>query len=130
METLSIDLPTMYGDHHVAEVRRILLAIPGVEDVYASSAFRIARVRIDPAQVTEDVVRSKLEEAGYLGELSVATEEWKSGTPADTVDNPFRHTSAFEQVKTVSFAQTVESSGRALWPCPGLGPIKKIEEEA
>lgn len=69
METITVDLPTMYGDHHVAEVRRILLAMPGVEDVYASSAFHVVRARVDPAQVSEADLRAKLSEAGYLGEM-------------------------------------------------------------
>jgi copper chaperone CopZ len=129
METITVDLPTMYGDHHVAEVRRILLAMPGVEDVYASSAFRVVRARIDPAKVSEGDIRATLSEAGYLGEMLLETEAWKTGTPKDTEDNPFRHTSAFEQVKHVSFTQNVESTGRALWPCPGMGPIKTMEEE-
>ena len=35
MEVLTLELPAMYGDHHVVEVRRILLEIPGVDNVYA-----------------------------------------------------------------------------------------------
>ena len=129
METITIDLPKMYGDHHVAEVRGILLAMPGVEDVYASSAFRVARVRIDPAKVSEAELRARLEAAGYLGELPIEAEAWKTGTPADVVNNPFRHTAAHEQVNAVAFAQKVEEPGRALWPCPGLGPLEKMNEE-
>lgn len=128
METITIDVPRMYGDHHVAEVRRILLAMPGVEDVYASSAFRVARVHIDAEKVCEGDLRTQLEEAGYLGELQIATEEWKSGTPKETEDNPFRHTAASEQVKGISFGQTIDATGRALWPCPGMGPVKAMEE--
>jgi copper chaperone CopZ len=128
METVTIDLQKMYGDHHVAAVRSILLAVPGVEDVYASSAFRVVRARIDPAKVSEADLRVKLEEAGYLGELPIAAEEWKSGTPKDTEDNPFRHTAAFEQMKYVAFAQAVPETGRGLWPCPGMGPIQKMDE--
>ncbi len=128
METITIDLPKMYGDHHVAEVRSILLAMPGVEDVYASSAFRVARVRIDPAKISEAELRAKLQEAGYLGELPIQTEAWKTGTPADVVGNPFRHTAAHEQLKAVAFAQKVEEPGRALWPCPGLGPLEKMND--
>jgi len=79
METITIDLPKMYGDHHVTDVRRILLAMPGVEDVYASSAFRVARARIDPAKISEADLRAKLEEAGYLGDQSIETEAWKTG---------------------------------------------------
>jgi len=128
METFTIDVPRMYGDHHVAEVRRILLAMPGVEEVYASSAFHVARVRIDPARVSEANLYTALAAAGYLGELQIATEEWKSGTPKETEDNPFRHTFASEQVKGIAFGQTVELTGRALWPCPGMGPVKAMEE--
>jgi copper chaperone CopZ len=129
METFTIDLPKMYGDHHVTEVRRILLAMPGVEDVYASSAFHVVRARIDPAKVTEADLRARLDAAGYLGDLPIETEAWKTGTPAEVVDNPFRHTAALENVKGVAFGQKVEESiGRALWPCPGMGPVQKMDE--
>jgi hypothetical protein len=44
-------------------------------------------------------------------------------------DNMFRHTATYETIKnTVSFAQRVDNIGRPLWPCPGLGPVKMIEE--
>ena len=128
METITIDLPKMYGDHHVTEVRSTLLAVPGVEDVYASSAFRVARVRIDPVKVSEADLRAKLAAAGYLGEQLIEAEAWKTGTPADVVDNPFRHTAALENIKSVAFAQQVEEVGRGLWPCPGMGPIEKLDE--
>ncbi len=128
METITIDLPKMYGDHHVTDVRRILLAMPGVEDVYASSAFRVARARIDPAKVSEADLRACLAEAGYLGDLPIEVEAWKTGTPAEVVDNPFRHTAALENIKSVAFGQKVEEADRALWPCPGMGPIQKMDE--
>lgn len=127
METLTIDLPAMYADHHVVEVRGLLLDLPGVEDVYASSAFHLVRVRVDPAQVTEATVLSKLSEAGYLGELALQSETWKTGTPKETEHNPFRHTAAHENIKAMGFSQSTEEFGRALWPCPGLGLIKKEE---
>jgi copper chaperone CopZ len=128
METITIDLPKMYGDHHVAEVRSILLAMPGVEDVYASSAFRVARVRIDPVKVSEADLRAKLAAAGYLGDQPIEAEAWKTGTPAEVVDNPFRHTAALENIKGVAFGQKVVEADRALWPCPGMGPIEKMDE--
>ena len=130
METLTIDLPTMYGDHHVVEVRRMLVNLPGIEEVYASSAYRVLRVQIDPSKITESDIRAKLKEAGYIGELPLAKEDWKSGTPKDTEDNPYRHTAALEHMKSISFNQDVTDTGRALWPCPGMGAIEKTEEEA
>ncbi len=128
METITIDLPKMYGDHHVTEVRSMLLAVPGVEDVYASSAFHVVRARIDPAKVSEADLRARLTEAGYLGDLPIEAEAWTTGTPAEVVDNPFRHTAALENIKSVAFAQQVEEAGRALWPCPGMGLIEKMDE--
>ena len=128
METVTIDVPTMYADHHVSDVRRLLLALPGVEDVYASSAYHVVRARVNESQVTETTLRDVLSAAGYLGELQIVTEDWKSGTPKDTEDNPFRHTSASEQMKGVAFGQAVEFTGKPLWPCPGMGPVKAMEE--
>ena len=40
----------MYGDHHVVEVRRLLLEMPGVTDVYASSSFQVVEVAFDGVQ--------------------------------------------------------------------------------
>jgi hypothetical protein len=78
--------------------------------------------------VNEVNLRVKLSEAGYLGELQIATEAWKSGSPKETEDNPFRHSAASEQMKGQAFTQVVEATGRALWPCPGMGPVKAMEE--
>ena len=74
MEVLNLDLPTMYGDHHVTEVRRLLLEIPGVEDVYASSGFHMVEVKYDPAKLETEVITNKRDQAGYMGELSITVE--------------------------------------------------------
>lgn len=129
MKTLTLDLPTLYGDHHVIEVRRLLLELPGVEDVYASSAFRAVEVTYDPGQVGEEAITGTLDSAGYLGDLLVPEE---TATPAtETNGKPvyFRHTMAFDGTgRTVSFGQSVAYTGRPLWPCPGVGPLKMDEE--
>jgi copper chaperone CopZ len=128
MEIKSFEAPALYGDHHVSEVRRILLEMPGVSDVYASSAFQVIEVTFDPAKIKAEQVEACLQDAGYLGEIPMLIEtgiavEKKEG------DMFFRHTATYETVKsTVSFAQRVDYSGRPLWPCPGMGPVKKIEE--
>lgn len=129
MKTLSLELPTMYGDHHVLEVRRILLEMPGVEDVYASSSFQVVEVTYDPAKLDADKITAKLEEAGYSGELPVPAEAGEASYVADGKESFFRHTTAFEQVgKTVGFAQNVGYTGRPLWPCPGMGTIKAVDK--
>lgn len=131
METLTLEMPIMYGDHHVIEVRRILLAIPGVKDVYASSAFQVTEVTYDPAETTPEEIKAKLEEAGYLGELPIPVEAGKAAYEGGKIGEPFmRHTEAFEQAKkVVGFKQQVSYSGRALWPCPGMEPIKGMDED-
>lgn len=129
MKTTTISLPAMYGDHHVQEVRRLLLEIPGVEDVYASSSFRIAEVTLDPAQTSLEVLEAALDRAGYLGELLLPQESDIPVNERNSNGSHFRHTTAFAQVKqTVSFGQTVANSGRPLWPCPGMGPDRSMDE--
>lgn len=133
MEKYTLDLPTMYGDHHVLEVRRILLAIPGIEDVYASSAFRAVEVTYDPAKVTPETFIGKLDQAGYSGDLQVPVELSTAAVQGNGGKKPFfRHTASYETTRTmVSFAQRVNYEGRPLWPCPGMGLLqsKAPEEE-
>ena len=128
MKTLSLELPTMYGDHHVVEVRRLLLEMPGVEDVYASSGFRVVEVQYDPAQSGDDQIKEVLEKSGYMGDLELPVEQ--GGAPADqgeTEENRdrFRHSVAYQQTgKAVNFQQRVPYSGRPLWHCPGIGTLE------
>ena len=130
MEKKTFELPAMYADHHVVEVRRLLLEIPGVQDVYASSAFKVADVTFDPDKVSEDEITSKLTEAGYLGDFAILQE---AGIPATSKNGDgvyFRHTEVYENMKeTIGFAQEVSYVGRPLWPCPGMGVIQTVEEE-
>ena len=130
MNTLSLDLPSMYGDHHVTEVRHLLLELPGVDDVYASSGFHVVEVQYDETKLDPDKIRTTLEEAGYQGELP-GTVDRGVLEDRENGDKPFfRHSIAYEQTgNSVGFSQQVPFAGRPLWPCPGMGPIKKIEEE-
>lgn len=128
MEKLRLTLPAMYGDHHVLEVRRLLFEIPGVEDVYASSSFHVAEVTFDPAQTTADTITSHLEEAGYLDSLDMPIES-KQAVYLSDGNAYFRHTAAYAQTgHRVSFAQYVNYGVRPLWPCPGMGPIRSMDE--
>jgi copper chaperone CopZ len=130
MEKKSFDLPTMFGDHHVLEVRRILLETPGVVDVYASSAFQVVEVTYDPAVINDLQLAIKLDEAGYLGEWTPVTEISIPAIKKTGDGAAFRHTETYTQTRQViSFAQNVGFSGRPLWPCPGMGVIKPIDEE-
>jgi len=129
MENITFEAPALFGDHHVTEVRRILMEMTGVSDVYASSAFQVIDVSFDPTIIKAEQIESRLQEAGYLGEVPMLVE---TGVAVEKVgdDAFFRHTASYETVKTtVSFAQRVDhDTVRALWPCPGMSPVKKIEE--
>jgi copper chaperone CopZ len=131
MQKVTYETPALYGDHHVTEVRRILLALSGVMDVYASSAFQLIEVTYDPEKINDLEIALKLDEAGYLSEWTVPVESGAVAYHAAEGVNPyFRHTAAYEQTRlTVSFAQNVAYLGRPLWPCPGMGIISKPMED-
>ena len=135
MEKITFDLPGMYGDHHVTEVRRILLETPGVEDVYASSCFHVADVTYDPARTSREAISACLEEAGYLGDMPIPTESGVAIVSSDVSPAFLRHTAAYQQTgRVIGFAQNVGHTGRALWPCPGMEikhkDVKDGEERA
>jgi copper chaperone CopZ len=128
MTSVVIDVPVMYADHHVVAVRGILLGVPGVETVDASSAFQVVKIEYDPEKTSEDALAKTLDENGYLGDLVLPAE---SGNPAVGYDDDtfFRHTAAYESAGTaVSFGQEITAPGRPLWACPGMGPAPKMDE--
>ncbi len=130
MTQLTLSLPAMYGDHHVTEVRRILLALPGIRRVYASSCFQLVEVDYDPEAVTEAAITAALEEAGYLQapEIPAELDQAPYGRDDDTAF--FRHTAAYQQThRVVGFAQQTPKPARPLWPCPGIGVVRRTNEE-
>jgi len=65
MEKTQFSIPEMWADHHVLKVRQALTALPGVQDVIASSAFRAVAVSYDPKLTTPEAIASALAGAGY-----------------------------------------------------------------
>ncbi len=131
MESLQLDVPAMFGDHHVTAVRGLLLEIEGVHDVYASSNFQFVDVHFNPDHVSPEVIKDKLTAAGYLDPVSFPTETGVAASAEGNGQKPyFRHTAAYAQTgQTVTFAQQVPAAGRPLWPCPGIKPVQLDEEE-
>jgi copper chaperone CopZ len=65
MEKLQLSIPDMWADHHVLKVRIILGEMDGVQDVVASSAFRMVSLSYDPAVTNPEAIKAALEFAGY-----------------------------------------------------------------
>ena len=132
MEALVLDVPALYADHHVVEVRRILLEVPGVDDVDASSAFRTVMVTFDADRTSAEALRKVVAEAGYLGDLGVPLEAGAPAVGPEAADQTyFRHSTAHEIAGTsVAFEQELSTPGRPLWPCPGIDRTTKEEQIA
>ena len=131
MKTVTFETPALYGDHHVKEVRRILAAIPGVQDVYASSAFHIVEVAFDESQVAETDLAAALGATGYLDAHTFPQENGVAATlDAERAKSFFRHTQVYDTARQgIGFSQNVSYTGRPLWNCPGFGVIKTTMEE-
>jgi len=126
---ITLELPTMYGDHHVVEVRRLLFELSGVKDVYASSGFQVVEVDYDEAGLDGETIKATLDKAGYLNQMPSPVETGVAAVRKNGDKLFFRHTAAYEQTgKTIGFAQKLPDTGRPLWPCPGMGVVKTIEE--
>lgn len=116
MESLSVTIPTLFGDHHTLAVHAILGAVEGVAKVYVSTAFRQVYIEYDPKKIKKEAVLKALADKGYQeGEYDLAY--------ADNIEGKItRHTAALTGVgDTISFAEPQPAwKGGALWPCPGL----------
>ena len=128
MTSLLIDVPAMYADHHVVEVRRILFEIPGVETINASSAFHVVEVEFDSTKTSEDALTEALDTAGYLGALDVPEETGEVTAEAEG-ERSFRHTEAFETVADViSFGQVVAAPTGPIMGCPGMTALRTMDD--
>ena len=120
MQKVTFAVTALYGDHHVLAVRQILLSMPGVVEVYASSCFHVIEVSYDPDQVSAEEIASRLEIAGYLSDLPTTGEAMPQ--------SPHRQTVLYEQTRlAVGFKQEVSAQERSAWPCPGMGLLKEKE---
>ena len=129
MKKHTFEVPTLFGDHHVLEVRRILTEIPGVQDVYASSAFQVVEVKYDESLTNDLEIAMKLDEAGYLGEWTAPIETGAIQQGESGAKPFFRHTEVYETAhQNVGFSQKVDYTGKPLWPCPGMGVVKSMED--
>ncbi len=65
MDKVVLDVPTLWADHHVLKVRDALGALEGVEDMYASSAWKQVLVKYDADKTNPAAIEKALADAGY-----------------------------------------------------------------
>ncbi len=65
MDKVVLDVPTLWADHHVLKVRDALGALEGVEDMYASSAWKQVLVKYDADKTNQATIEKALADAGY-----------------------------------------------------------------
>ncbi|MCX7683413.1 MAG: heavy-metal-associated domain-containing protein [Anaerolineae bacterium] len=65
MKKTVLDVPLLWADHHVLKVRDALDKLEGVEDVYASSAWKKVLVTYDEERIDQAAIEKALAEAGY-----------------------------------------------------------------
>ena len=65
MTRVTLEVPTMWADHHVLKVREVLANLEGVEDVYASSAWKQVLVAYEDGRTDSAAIEKALAEAGY-----------------------------------------------------------------
>ena len=87
----SISLPAMFGDHHVVQVRQIVMALPGVKEVRASASRRKISVTFNPAQLSLEALCAALAQGGFAPGVQPAEAHGAGGSlpivaAADQVD--------------------------------------------
>ena len=65
MASITLQAPAMFADHHVLKARTTLLALNGIEDVYASSAWQAVIVTYDETKIQPAAIEQSMAEAGY-----------------------------------------------------------------
>ncbi len=117
MEKVSLNVPTMYGDHHVLAVRKLLEALPGVEKVYATSAFKSVSVTFDPAKTNQAEIERVLTENGYAPGVEMPSPVWE---PRQQEGPRFVRASGLAQMTSFTLPQMATTASGAPRPCPGF----------
>jgi copper chaperone CopZ len=65
MKQLILEMPTMYADHHVLKVREALEGLKGIEEAYASSAWKKLMISYKEKSIKPAEIEDALTKAGY-----------------------------------------------------------------
>ncbi len=65
MSKVVLEVPTLWADHHVLQVRDALVNLEGVKEVYASSAWKQVLVEYNGKKIKKEAIERALADAGY-----------------------------------------------------------------
>jgi len=95
MAKATFDVPTLWADHHVLKVREALLGLEGVDDVYASSAWKQVLVTYNNKKAKKADIEKALADAGYPvgeGEIPMIAQAGKQRRDPQWADMNLRMT--------------------------------------
>jgi hypothetical protein len=124
MEDLILTVPALYGDHHTLEVRSILQGIKGVSVKYVSPAAHHIALGYEPSETSPQAIEQALAQRGYLPGAP------ETAYPSSPAERATRHSAAYSGTgEALAFSETAPQwLNRPLWPCPGLEPIRIVED--
>jgi copper chaperone CopZ len=112
MERLTLTLPALYGDHHVASVHSALDGLKGIGEIQTSPAMHEVSLLYDPAVESPEAIEAALAASGYqTGSAEPVFPDADSSSPRHTM--PVAGATAF-------LHEPPTWEGRPLWPCPGF----------
>jgi copper chaperone CopZ len=65
MTELILEMPTMFADHHVLKVRDALDELKGIDEIYASSAWKKIMISYKEKSIKPAEIKAALKKAGY-----------------------------------------------------------------
>ncbi|MBU0490320.1 MAG: hypothetical protein KKA73_19155 [Chloroflexi bacterium] len=65
MESVTLQVPALWADHHTLVVHALLAGMAGVDDVYASAKNKQVTLAYDPGQIDLAAIEKALAQAGY-----------------------------------------------------------------
>ena len=85
MSKLVLDVPTLWADHHVLKVRDALVTLEGVDEVYASAAWKQVLVDFDAGKTDQAAIETWGQVLEY--DRKVADTLYSSNCGGHTVNN-------------------------------------------
>ena len=83
VETVTLEIPRLYGDHHTSAVHQVLAQFEGIGRVWASAAQHRVQITFDPTAIDPAKIAAHLAKAGYP-----ARDDGETGAPSAARKDP------------------------------------------